>query len=378
MLVSKTNGLSLQVCKPTSESLSFGMSQRLGRSLSRSQEHMSFRPESSVRRNTIQCGINNTNGTNSRAAKFNYQEQSASSKRSSRDSSPNRIRSKTSSFDSRAGRLRSFNTLSTPQREVTQPALVSGVDAQQFVNFFRQSSTYVQSHRKTVCVVVIPGTVVAHPEVLDSVLRDVTILHSLGVNLVLVVGCSMQIDQRLRALGTEPKFQYGARVTDDATMAAALEMAGAGAVEVTSRLSRGPSVVQLRRHGQENRGGHPVLRVNSGNYVAAKRRGIVKGVDYGETGDVRSVDTVAIEQQLDLGNVVLLSNMGYTAAGETLNCNTYEIATVAAKQLKAEKLVCMMDNTAYDNMFDLVSCSRDLPLQTTKHILQHLVPVTPA
>lgn len=39
--------------------------------------------------------------------------------------------------------------------------------------------------------------------------------------------------------------------------------------------------------------------------------------------------------QLDAGNVVLLSNLGFTAAGEVLNCNTYDVGLHAAVEVSA-------------------------------------------
>ncbi|WP_306304515.1 hypothetical protein [Methylogaea oryzae] len=45
----------------------------------------------------------------------------------------------------------------------------------------------------------------------------------------------------------------------------------------------------------------------SGNFVTAKPLGVRDGVDFQHTGDVRRIDADAIRQQLDQGNVVLLS-----------------------------------------------------------------------
>ena len=67
----------------------------------------------------------------------------------------------------------------------------------------------------------------------------------------------------------------------------------------------------------------PALQTVSGNYVAAKRKGVVGGVDYQLTGVVRFVQAEAVHRQLAAGCVVLLSNLGYSAAGETLNCDIY-------------------------------------------------------
>ncbi len=77
-------------------------------------------------------------------------------------------------------------------------------------------------------------------------------------------------------------------------------------------IQQGPAVSMVRRHARSNRSFHygPAVQVISGNYVAAKRRGVVGGVDYMHTGVVRFVQVDAIRKQLDHGNVVLLSNLG--------------------------------------------------------------------
>lgn len=56
---------------------------------------------------------------------------------------------------------------------------------------------------------------------------------------------------------------------------------------------------------------------------------------------MRFVQVRAIETQLDIGNIVLLTNLAYSAAGEVLNCNIYDVATHAAIELGADKLICL-------------------------------------
>lgn len=99
----------------------------------------------------------------------------------------------------------------------------------------------------------------------------------------------------------------------------------------------------LRRHKKGDTEIHyePALRCVSGNYVTAKRRGIIDGVDYMYTGEVRFVLKDAVKKQLDDRNIVLLSNLGFTAAGELLNCNTYDVGLHAAVELGADKLIFM-------------------------------------
>ena len=60
----------------------------------------------------------------------------------------------------------------------------------------------------------------------------------LGVRLVVVIGARLQINQAMRAAGVEPRYAHGCRVTDAATMQAAIQAAGHARMEVESRLSK--------------------------------------------------------------------------------------------------------------------------------------------
>lgn len=58
-------------------------------------------------------------------------------------------------------------------------------------------------------------------------------------------------------------------------------------------LPQGPAVTMVRRHARASDQGvssyGPALSTVTGNYVAAKRKGVVNGVDYQYTGVVRFV-----------------------------------------------------------------------------------------
>ena len=87
------------------------------------------------------------------------------------------------------------------------------------------------------------------------------------------------------------------------------------------------------------------LPVISGNFVTAQPLGVLGGVDYLFTGKVRRIDTTAIHQQLDLGNVVLISPVGYSPSGELFNLSAEQVATEIAIALQAEKLILMTEQS---------------------------------
>lgn len=53
---------------------------------------------------------------------------------------------------------------------------------------------------------------------------------------------------------------------------------------------------------------------------------------------VRFVQVTGIREQLDAGHIVLLTNLAYSAAGEPLNCNIFDVASHAAIELSVDKL----------------------------------------
>lgn len=55
-------------------------------------------------------------------------------------------------------------------------------------------------------------------------------------------------------------------------------------------------------------------------YFFLQRKGVVDGVDYGATGEVKKIDVSRIRERLDQDCIVLLNNLGYSSSGAVLNC----------------------------------------------------------
>lgn len=166
-----------------------------------------------------------------------------------------------------------------------------------FVQWFRSASPYINAHRGRVMVIQFGGQVIQGGR-FPPLAHDLALLSSLGIRLVLVHGIRAQIDDRLAAADQPRVIRNGLRVTDDFTLEIAKEAAGAVRVEVEALLSMG--IANSPMHGAR-------LRVTSGNFVTAKPVGVREGIDYRHTGEVRRLDTAGIRTQLDAGNIVLVS-----------------------------------------------------------------------
>jgi amino-acid N-acetyltransferase len=85
------------------------------------------------------------------------------------------------------------------------------------------------------------------------------------------------------------------------------------------------------------------IRVSSGNFVTAKPVGVVNGVDFRHTGEVRKVDADGIRRRLDDHEVVLISPIGFSPTGDVFNCTLEDVATATALALKADKLIFLTE-----------------------------------
>ncbi len=198
-----------------------------------------------------------------------------------------------------------------------------------YVNWLRHATPYINAHRDCTFVVMLPGEGLEHAN-FGNIVHDLVLLHSLGVRLVLVHGSRPQIEARLQVRGLQPRYHRGLRVTDAATLEAVVDAVGGLRLMIEARLSM--DIAASPMQGAR-------LRVAGGNLVTARPIGVVEGVDYQHTGEVRRIDRQGIERLLDERRIVLLSSLGYSPTGEIFNLACEDVAMSAAIELQAEKLI---------------------------------------
>ena len=171
---------------------------------------------------------------------------------------------------------------------------------------------------------------IAQHENFSHIVHDIALLNSLGVKLVLVHGSRPQIAERLDRAGLQTQFHNKLRITDAAAMEHVKDAAGSLRAQFEALLSMGLPNSPMQGAS---------IRVCSGNFVTAKPLGVVDGVDFHHTGQVRRIDSVGINQQLDENSIVLLSPLGYSPTGEIFNLALEDIAVQCARAIGAEKLM---------------------------------------
>lgn len=198
-----------------------------------------------------------------------------------------------------------------------------------YVQWLRQASPYINAHRDGTFVVMLPGEGIEHPN-FNNIIYDVVLLHSLGIRLVLVYGSRPQITKKLAEQGITPLYHQGLRITDSETLDCVVAVVGKlrSVFEAKLSMDLAYSPMQGAR-----------LRVTSGNFVTAKPLGVLDGIDYQHTGEVRRIDRKGIIQQLADRNIVLLAPLGYSPTGEIFNLACEDVAMATAIKLQADKLI---------------------------------------
>ncbi|MDB5772375.1 MAG: argA [Burkholderia sp.] len=178
-------------------------------------------------------------------------------------------------------------------------------------------------------MVAFPGELVK-AGALPVLAHDLSLLHALGIKVVIVHGSRPQVEEQLALRNVEPHYHNGVRVTDAAAMECAKEAAGELRLDIEAAFSQGLPNTPMA---------HSAIRIISGNFVTARPMGVIDGVDLEFTGVARRIAYETIHPILSAGNLVLLSPLGFSPTGEAFNLTMEDVAVAAATALRADKLI---------------------------------------
>ena len=175
--------------------------------------------------------------------------------------------------------------------------------------------------------------------IMNTVVEDAVLLHYVGMRVVLVHGGGPEITEKMKAVGKEPKFAGGLRVTDKDTLEIA-QMVLAGKISNTI-------VSMIAKNGAKGVG----ISGNDGGLVIAEKTGLKKvqvgdheiEVDLGYVGDIREINPQLLETMLDAGYIPVVSPLALDKKGNDLNINADTMAGELAVALKAYKLISLTD-----------------------------------
>ncbi len=199
---------------------------------------------------------------------------------------------------------------------------------------------YIQRFANKTMVIKYGGHAMEDEELKNGFVRDVILLHYIGLNPVIVHGGGPQIDGMLNRIGKKSTFVEGMRVTDEETMDV-VEMVLVGQInkEIVSRMN--------------SQGGHAVgLSGADGNLIRARKMWVYKRgkegqekerIDLGLVGEVESINPDILRTFIANKWIPVIAPVGVGPEAEAYNINADLVAGKVASALQAEKFILLTD-----------------------------------
>jgi acetylglutamate kinase len=198
---------------------------------------------------------------------------------------------------------------------------------------------YIQRFHGRTMVIKLGGHAMVDAEILENAIRDAVLLQIVGIRVVLVHGGGPEITDKMKAMGKEPKFVAGLRITDEETLEIA-QMVLVGKIN--------SNIVSLIAKS----GGKAVgISGNDGNLIIARRMtprkvhiaGREEEVDLGHVGEIEEVNPAVLHTLLNNWYIPVIAPLAIDRLGQSLNINADTAAGEIAVSIGAFKLINMTD-----------------------------------
>lgn len=185
---------------------------------------------------------------------------------------------------------------------------------------FSEAFKAIKPLKGKILVIKLGGSALEHQQ---TVLQDVVWLHDLGVYPILVHGGGPYINEWLKKLNIQTRFENGLRVTDSQTLEI-VRMVLLG--QLNPQLVLATSLMGGKAIGLSGMDGCMIRA-----HVADEQLGFV--------GEVDAVDATPVQNLIEAGYIPIIAPLGATSDGTCLNINADLVASHLAGALSAEKLL---------------------------------------
>ena len=190
-----------------------------------------------------------------------------------------------------------------------------------------QALPYIKRYVGKIVVVKYGGNAMINESLKEQVMEDITLLHLIGVKVVLVHGGGPEISALMNKMGLQPTFVDGLRVTDKET------------VDVVQMVLAGKINKSLVRY-LESKGAKAMgISGIDGKLIVAKQ----KSAALGYVGEIEKVNIKPVFDLLEKGYIPVVSTIATGEDGETYNINGDTAAAYLAGALSAKRLIMMTD-----------------------------------
>jgi acetylglutamate kinase len=201
------------------------------------------------------------------------------------------------------------------------------------IRALRSAAPYIRIYKGKTFVIKAGGGVFGSAALTQSLIEQISILHYMGVRVVMVHGGGPQVTEVSEAMGVKAQMVQGRRVTDEKS------------IEVTSMVLNGLINTRILAICREldvqavGLSGVDAGLVQAHRRIPVKLEGSNELIDYGLVGDIDRIDTTAIRNLLDDGYLPVISPLSADEHGTLLNINADTVAAAIGAALSAEKLI---------------------------------------
>ncbi len=223
------------------------------------------------------------------------------------------------------------------------------------VKILAEALPYIQKFHSKIFVIKYGGSALTNPDIERSTIKDLVLLNSVGIKVVLTHGGGPEINQMLTKIGKEIKFENGLRHTDAETMEI-VEMVLHGKVQ--RRIVTSINCAGARAIGLSGRDGRIM--------VAERDPSIEEG---NLVGEIKQTNLALIHEVFKLGLIPVISSIAPNESGIAFNINADTMAAELAIGLKADKLILMTDTPGIlRDKNDTNSLIKELNLEEAKSL----------
>ena len=178
---------------------------------------------------------------------------------------------------------------------------------------------YIKRFKNATIVIYIDDRLIDSP-LFSSHISDIALMHETGLNVLIVPGAKMRIDEVLQSANISWTYKNGLRIASEEAMPL-IKMA---AFDVSNKI-----MTSLSGHG---------ITALIGNWVRSRSKGVIEGIDYGNCGEIEKISVDAVRTVLNDGFIPIFPCIGWSVNGKPYNISSVKLACEAAVMLGAEKL----------------------------------------
>lgn len=194
---------------------------------------------------------------------------------------------------------------------------------------------YIKKFKNAAIVIHIDNEIMDSP-LFVSQIRDIAMIHQAGLKVIIVPGARLKIDETLSKNNIKWSYKNGVRITT------------ADAMPLIKNAAFDAANIVMTSLAGEN------LTAVIGNWVRARGKGVLSGVDYGTAGEIDKLDDETIKTVLNDGFIPIFPCIGWSLNGKPYNISSTLLASQIATHIHADKLFFLLPNAEISQKFFLI------------------------